>query len=106
MVNLVYDYLTVRPKNVIQEKNKLTKLIKCDDTSKLKEYIGYKVKYNHKENWIKLMQPVLIKSFWDEFSDLLNNNPSMPAMPETTLQKIELKLNVESRQKMPTYQKE
>ena len=72
---------------VLAEKNKLTKIIKCEDTGELKEYVGCKIERNEEENWIKLTQPVLIKSFKDEFEKLPNKNFVTPAIPNTVLQK-------------------
>ena len=88
------DCLSVGPNKdlVIAEKNKLTKLVKCDDMGELKEYVGCKVDYNCEVQLIKLTQPVLLKNFEDEFK-LPQTNPKTPAAPQTTLQ--DHKINIE-----------
>lgn len=40
----------------------------CDIIGNMTEYIGYKLKYNHMEGWIKFTQPILLQSYTNEFN--------------------------------------
>jgi hypothetical protein len=55
------------PKAVATVKNKMKKEFDCDDQGELKEYIGCKVDHDMENGSIKLMQPVLMQSYEDEF---------------------------------------
>ena len=99
------DCLSVGPKKdiVIQEKERLKSLVKCEDTGEVKEYVGCKIDYDKKERSIKITQPVLLQSFEDEFT-LPKLKPVTPAQPNTTLQHVE-DLGSEGSADMKTYQK-
>ena len=101
----VDDCLSVGPSKdlVIAEKNKLTSLVKCDDTGELKEYVGCKVDYDRDKRTIKLTQPVLLQSFEDEFK-LPQASPKTPAAPQTMLQDFEIK-ETDATANMKTYRK-
>ena len=82
------DLLTVGADEEIvkSEKTKLTSTVDCDDTGEMKEYVGCKIDYDREQQRLKITQPVLIQSFWDEF-ELPNEEYSTPAAPNKTLQK-------------------
>ena len=50
------------------------------------DYIGNKIEFNRDECWVRLMQPVLLRSFKDEstFSEP-NRCPKTPAIPGSVL---------------------
>eukprot|EP00957_Ditylum_brightwellii_P009146 691518-Ditylum_brightwellii.AAC.1 len=51
-------------------------MFECKELGMLAEYVGCKIKYKHNEGWMKLMQPVLLQSYEDEFE--LNQRGLMP----------------------------
>eukprot|EP00957_Ditylum_brightwellii_P070326 5342611-Ditylum_brightwellii.AAC.1 len=57
-------------------------MFECKDLGMLDEYVGCKIKHKHNEGWMKLMQPVLLQSFGDEFE--LNQHGLMPHTPAET----------------------
>jgi hypothetical protein len=59
--------VTGKPKAVATVKNKMKKEFDCDDQGELKEYIGCKADHDMENGSIKLMQPVLMQSYEDEF---------------------------------------
>ena len=72
--------------NVLPEKEKFMKQFECDEVGELKEYICCKIDYEPEKGQLKLMQPVLIQSFVDEF-DLPNGDfPNTPGIPGDVLQ--------------------
>ena len=61
-------------------------LIDCDDIGPLTDYIGNKIEFNRDERWVRLPQPVLLRSFKDEFTfDEPNKCPKTPAVPGSVL---------------------
>ena len=40
----------------------------CDEIGKLKEYVGCKIEHNLDEEWIKILQPVVLEIYIDEFN--------------------------------------
>jgi hypothetical protein len=85
----VDDCLHVGPKKnaVLESKNKLTKLVKCDDNGEMKEYVGCKLEMDKEHRWMKITQPVVLQSFQDEFT-LPKERYTTPAAPGTSLQVI------------------
>eukprot|EP00957_Ditylum_brightwellii_P093910 7152097-Ditylum_brightwellii.AAC.2 len=64
----------------------------CEDLGPMKEYVGCKIDYNIEERYIKITQPLLIKSLEDKFD--LNKHghghiPKTPTEPGTVLNKGE-----------------
>jgi hypothetical protein len=66
------------------------KVFDCDDQGPMKEYIGCKIEYNKVEGYMKILQPVLIQSFKDEFDIDLSEPVATPAVPGQVLRKGEL----------------
>jgi hypothetical protein len=56
-----------KPDGVKFYKDQLMKMIDCDDIGYLKEYPGVKIDINKEKQVAKLTQPVLLRSFKDEF---------------------------------------
>jgi hypothetical protein len=56
----------------------------------MKEYIGCKVEYNKKECYMKILQPVLVQSFADEFKLNMKEPIATPAVPGPVLKKEEV----------------
>ena len=72
---------------VLHYKIKITDLIDCDDIGPLTDYIGNKIELNRDEHWVRLTQPVLLRSFKDEFTfSGPNKCPKTPAIPGSVLQ--------------------
>ena len=69
------------------EKGKLTSVVKCDDVGELNKYIGCKIDYNKIEGSIKILQPILIQNFEDEFN-LPNLKPNTLAILGSVLQLV------------------
>jgi hypothetical protein len=46
----------------------------CEDIGELKEYVGCKIDQNKKDESLKITQPVIIRSFQDEFGVKLTLN--------------------------------
>ena len=71
---------------VLHYNKKITDLIDCDDIGPLTDYIGNKVEFNCDEYWVRLTQPVLLRSFKDEFTfSECNKCPKTPAIPGSEL---------------------
>ncbi|KAL7563155.1 hypothetical protein ACA910_014434 [Epithemia clementina (nom. ined.)] len=73
------------PEGVKQAKAAMQEQFECDDCGQLNEYIGCKVDLNRQQRFIKLTQPVLIRSFNDEF-ELPNEAHSTPSTPGEVLE--------------------
>ena len=58
-------------------KNDFMKLLDCEDSGELNEYVG--VKIDKKDNAVKLTQPVLIQSLEDEFEIPKDTPKHLPA---------------------------
>jgi hypothetical protein len=76
-----------KPDVVARESAKLMSLFDCDDVGPMVEYIGNKIEYG--EGKMKLTQPVLLKSFVDEFGVDENVKVSLPAKAGQILTKRE-----------------
>ena len=51
------------------------------------DYIGNKIEFNRDEHWVRLTQPVLLRSFKDNFTfSKPNKCPKTPAIPGSVLQ--------------------
>jgi Reverse transcriptase (RNA-dependent DNA polymerase) len=88
----VDDCLICGPRDQVEiAKQNMMKRFECDEVGELKEYVGCKVDYNHEEGWIKLTQPVLMKSYTDEFKLPEGETPRTPATPGGVLQKYDPK---------------
>ncbi len=62
------DNIIMGPDNVVNEERiKIGKLIDIDDVGPLNKFVGCKVEINRIAKTAKLMQPVMIQSFQDEF---------------------------------------
>jgi hypothetical protein len=48
-------------------KNLMQQYFECEDIGELKEYVGCKINWNKKDKSLKISQPVIIRSFQDEF---------------------------------------
>ena len=58
------DTLIVGPSQVMKDEgNKLAKEMDIEDVSKVKEFVGYKIKIDKSEQSTKFNQPVIIQSF-------------------------------------------
>eukprot|EP00957_Ditylum_brightwellii_P035502 2691471-Ditylum_brightwellii.AAC.1 len=57
-------------------------VFECKDLGVLEEYVGCKIEHKRDEGWIKLMQPVLLQSFEDEFK--LDQHGLVPHTPAKT----------------------
>lgn len=74
---------------VARESAKLMSLFECKDVGPMVEYIGNKIEM--KEGKMKLTQPVLLKSFVDEFAVNAQTKTNLPAKPSQILQSSEEK---------------
>jgi hypothetical protein len=82
------DCIVIGNENVVaRESAKLMSLFDCDDVGPMKEYIGNKIDYG--PNKMKLTQPVLLKSFVDEFGVDEKKTVSLPAKAGQILVKSE-----------------
>jgi hypothetical protein len=77
------------PKELLKLKAQLKKIFDCDNQGDMKEYTGCKVKYNKEECFMKILQPVPVQSFKDEFDLKLDELIATPAVPGSTLSKGE-----------------
>ena len=77
------------------EKEKMKALFNCNDSGEITKYIGTKVDINKEKKTVCLTQPVIIKSFEDEFSIKENGKVTTPGAPGKVLRKCkpEEKLN-------------
>ena len=76
----VDDCLVVGPKPaVMRARDEFMARFDCDDLGEVTEYVGCKLERNMEEGWLKLTQPVLMKSYEDEF-DLPTDGPD-PTTP-------------------------
>ncbi|KAL7574402.1 hypothetical protein ACA910_008497 [Epithemia clementina (nom. ined.)] len=73
------------PEGVKQAKAAMQEQFEYDDCGELNKYIGCKVDLNRQQRYIKLTQPVLIRSFNDEF-ELPNEAHSTPSTPGEVLE--------------------
>ena len=87
----VDDCLILGPKTMVDSaKKEMMKLFDCDDLGEMQEYVGCKVERNQEERWVRLTQPVLLKSFQDEFElDEQRKDPRTPAEAGDVLSKGE-----------------
>lgn len=74
---------------LLESKRQFMEIFACDDQGEMKEYIGCKVDYNWKEGYMKILQPVLIQSFKDEFDVDMTEVLATPAVPGQVLRKGE-----------------
>jgi len=65
--------------NAKKMKNDFMKLLDCEDSGELNEYVG--VKIDKKDNAVKLTQPVLIQSLEDEFEIPQDTPKHLPVPP-------------------------
>ena len=70
--------------DVVEEKDKMMRFFECEDLGFVTQYDGYKIKINSNRS-IKFTQPILIKSFVDEFG-AGGKNVRTPATAGQTLQ--------------------
>ena len=71
---------------VLHYKKKIIDLIDCHDIGPLMDYIGNKIEFNHDEPWVRLTQPVLLRSFKDKFTfSKPNRCLKTPAIPGSVL---------------------
>ena len=69
----VDDCMCWGPKSVVPGENKkFTSRFDCDDVGEVKEYVGCKIVMNKEEGTMKLVQPVMLQSFTDEFDVSIN----------------------------------
>ena len=89
-------------KSVVPEENKnFTRRFDCDDVGKVKEYVGCKIEMDVNSRSMKLVQPVMLQRFSDEFETSINCNPRTPAEAGTVFLPGDNKSKVE--QAMHTY---
>jgi len=88
--------VTAKDEQMKKAKKSFVDRFDCDIVGNFNEYIGMKVDRNFKEGYIRLTQPVLIKSLEDEFLKaedmqpfIENHDPWIPAEPNNILKKIE-----------------
>ena len=61
-------------------KQEFTGTVDCDDMGAMVEYIGTKIDIDSKKCKLKITQPVLVQSLWEEFDFANPNNcPETPA---------------------------
>ena len=53
--------------NVKKAKEEFGSVFECDDEGEMKEFVGGKIDIDRKEQSMKITQPVLLRSFKDEF---------------------------------------
>ena len=71
---------------VLQYKKLLTEKIDCDDVGPLTDYIGNKIDIDCENRSMHVTQPVLLRSFKDEFNvEVPENCPTTPAAPGSVL---------------------
>jgi hypothetical protein len=58
--------------------------LECDKGGEAKEYVGCQITYLRNETSIKLLQPVIIKSFEDKFG-IKSGHFNIPALQGSTL---------------------
>ena len=75
-----------KKEKVLEEKEELIAKVKCDDVGPMLEYVGCKVEHNVEEQWLRLMQPVLIQSLKDELGVSGDSCPNTPAVAGASLQ--------------------
>ena len=64
---------------VMKAKDKMMSLFDCDDVGEMKEYVGCKVEHNRSKGEMKVTQPVMVRSFEDEFGVKLEGHiPTTP----------------------------
>jgi hypothetical protein len=93
-VVIVDDCLGTGPTDELKKaKAELMKIFACDDQGEMTEYIGCKIDYNKNDRYMKILQPVLIQSFEDEFGVSSGEPIATPAVPGTVLTKGEVDTN-------------
>jgi hypothetical protein len=75
-------------KELLESKAALKEIFDCDDQGIMTEYIGCKIERG--SGYMKILQPVLIQSFKDEFDVDLSMPLATPAAPGQVLRKGEL----------------
>ena len=87
-ISCVDDCLvTGEKKEVKMAKEQMMARFDCDEIGELKEYVGCKVEYDTEQGSMRLMQPVMLQSFVDEFDLPKGQSPTTPVMPGTILVK-------------------
>jgi hypothetical protein len=90
-VVIVDDCLGTGPTEELKKaKAELMQIFACDDQGEMTEYIGCKIDYNKNDRYMKILQPVLIQSFEDEFGVSSGEPIATPAVPGTVLTKGEI----------------
>jgi hypothetical protein len=99
----VDDFMVCGPKEaVMHEKRIMGKIFPCDDVVPMEEYIGCKIERNYEVPSMRLthMQPVMLRSFQDEFDMTQLGRPMTPAIPGSSLTKTntegEVDYNIQS----------
>ena len=59
----------------------------CDDIGEIKEHVGCKINHKPQRGCLKIMQPVLLQSFSNEFCLPEGRSPKLPAPPGEVLTK-------------------
>eukprot|EP00957_Ditylum_brightwellii_P156265 11893730-Ditylum_brightwellii.AAC.1 len=81
------DCMVWRPKEIMKEDfDKSNKYSDCDDVGEVKEYVGCKIQKEDGGKSFKFTQPVLMKSFADEF-DLPGKRSIIQPRPTPSLSK-------------------
>jgi hypothetical protein len=80
----VDDCLMIGPKNqVMKTREGILEQFECDDVGEMKEYVGCKIERG--DGYLKVTQPVLMRSLQDEFELPEGNPPLTPAPANTDL---------------------
>ena len=74
------------PEAISKAKSSMKESFECDDVGELKDHVGVKLDIDRKNCTMKMTQPVLIRSFQDEF-DLPGEQPPNPAKAGEMLEK-------------------
>jgi hypothetical protein len=75
---------------VSKYKNMMQQYFECEDIGELKEYVGCKIDWNKKDKSLKISQPVIIRSFQDEFGVKPDSKLATPASHGDTFVPSEL----------------
>ena len=73
--------------DLLESKRQFMQIFSCDDRGEIKEYIGCKIEYDRKEKFLKILQPVLLQSFKDEFEIEMSDVVATPGVPGKVLRK-------------------
>ena len=86
-ISFIDDMLVVCNEKYMDDvKQKFTNTVDCDDMGAMVEYIGTKIDIDKGKRELKITQPVLVQSLWDEFEfENPNNCPETPAPASTHL---------------------